>query len=275
MLSIFKKLWKPVLPKTPATPVPYLPPSSLNTSPPRVIPKGTIVAPPAIPAAPAPEVPKSPPVVAKTVLKLVTADQMKEIFPSTPLTTLTAFVDPINTYCTEYNITSKDRLAHFLSQVGHESGGFALLRENLNYSADGLRRTFKKYFPTVELATLYARKPRAIASRVYANRMGNGNEASGDGWKHRGFGAIQLTGKSNQTRFANAIGVTVESAIAYLQTPKGAIHGAVWFWEDNGLTPIADQGLDGITLMTKKINGGKNGLADRLAKYKKAVIILR
>ena len=161
----------------------------------------------------------------------------------------------------KYEINTKERVAGFLAQCGHESLDFTVLKENLNYGAKGLRGTFGKYFPDDATAAKYERKPEMIANRVYASRMGNGNEASGDGYKYRGRGAIQLTGHDNYTAFAKDIGKTIDETIAYLETLEGAIESACWFWKKNGLNEIADK--KDITLMTKRINGGTIGLEDR------------
>ena len=161
----------------------------------------------------------------------------------------------------KYEINTKERVAGFLAQCGHESLDFTVLKENLNYGAKGLRGTFGKYFPDDATAAKYERKPEMIANRVYASRMGNGNEASGDGYKYRGRGAIQLTGCSNYTAFAKDIGKTIDETITYLETLEGAIESACWFWKKNGLNEIADK--KDITLMTKRINGGTIGLEDR------------
>ena len=161
----------------------------------------------------------------------------------------------------KYEINTKERVAGFLAQCGHESLDFTVLKENLNYGAKGLRGTFGKYFPDDATAAKYERKPEMIANRVYASRMGNGNEASGDGYKYRGRGAIQLTGCSNYTAFAKDVGKTIDETIAYLETLEGAIESACWFWKKNGLNEIADK--KDITLMTKRINGGTIGLEDR------------
>ena len=168
----------------------------------------------------------------------------------------------------KFNITNNLRLAHFLSQCGHESGGFKAVSENLNYSADGLKKIFGKYFPG-NLNESYARQPEKIAARVYASRMGNGNEASGEGWKHRGRGYIQLTGKDNYTFFAASIEVPVEEASEYLQTFEGAVQSACWFWETNNLNQYADS--NDILTMTKRINGGTIGLDDRIKHYNHAL----
>lgn len=164
-----------------------------------------------------------------------------------------------------YDITSLERVAAFLAQCGHESMNFTVLRENLNYSADGLQRVFKRYFPTPELAQQYARQPEKIAKRVYANRMGNGDEASGDGWKFRGRGAIQLTGHDNYQSFANSIGKTIDEAVAYCETYDGAIESACWYWKKNNLNALAD--ANDVLAMTKRINGGTIGLQERQEKF--------
>ena len=167
----------------------------------------------------------------------------------------------LNTVLPKYEINTVDRVAAFLAQCGHESLDFTVLQENLNYGAKGLLGLFKKYFPNEALAKEYDRKPEKIANKIYANRMGNGPESSGDGWAHRGRGAIQLTGKLNYQAFANSIGVTLDDAIHYCETMDGAIESACWFWSKNKLNVIADK--NDIVLLTKKINGGTIGLEDR------------
>ena len=142
----------------------------------------------------------------------------------------------------------------------------------MNYGAKGLRGTFKKYFPDDATAAKYERKPEMIANRVYASRMGNGNEASGDGYKFRGRGAIQLTGCANYTAFAKDVGKTIDETIVYLETLEGAIESACWFWKKNGLNEIADK--KDITLMTKRINGGTIGLEDRKKHWEKNLQVL-
>jgi predicted chitinase len=163
---------------------------------------------------------------------------------------------------------SKARLAHFFAQVLHESGCLRFDMENLNYSADALRRVFGKYFPTQELADAYARRPEKIANRVYANRMGNGDEASGDGWKYRGRGLIQLTGKSNYQAFAEWIGDPRIVADPDLVSSEYAVQSAVFFWDRNKLNTVADR--DDVTELTRRVNGGENGLAHRRELLNKA-----
>lgn len=185
---------------------------------------------------------------------------------------LSDWCDALNSVLPNYNIDTPLRVAAFIAQCGHESAGFTVLKENLNYGAPGLMATFKKYFPTQELADQYARQPERIANRVYANRMGNGNEASGDGWRYCGRGLIQLTGKNNYTAFANNIDTPLEDIPAYLTTFEGAIQSACWFWNTNNLNQYADAG-DTLTL-TKRINGGTHGLEDRTARYNRALVAL-
>jgi putative chitinase len=169
----------------------------------------------------------------------------------------------------EYEINTPERVAAFVAQCAHESGYFRFLKENLNYRAESLHATFKKYFPTLESAQPYAKNPQKIANKVYANRMGNGDEASGDGFRYLGRGLIQLTGKNNYTLFAASVGITVEEAAEYLQTFEGAVQSACWFWEQNGLNKFADS--RDIVTMSKRINGGTIGMDDRIMKYNKAL----
>ena len=159
------------------------------------------------------------------------------------------------------------RAAHFFAQTSHETGGFKLFVENLNYSAQGLQGTFGKYFPGT-LEESYARNPEKIASRVYADRMGNGNEASKDGWKFRGRGALQLTGKSNYEAFAKYLGKPEIMTNPDLVATTYAFESAMFFFEKNNLWSICDKGVtnDTILTLTKRINGGTNGLADRQEK---------
>jgi putative chitinase len=161
------------------------------------------------------------------------------------------------------------RIAAFLAQTAHESGGFTAVKENLNYGAKGLMGTFKKYFPNEEIAKQYERQPEKIANRVYANRMKNGDEASGDGFKFRGRGLIQLTGRDNYTRFAKASDMTLDEVVAYLETPAGAVASAGWFWDVNKLNIYCDK--DDFVGLTRRINGGTIGLADRKHHYEIAL----
>lgn len=183
----------------------------------------------------------------------------------------------------KYEINTKRRVAHFLSQCAHESNNFRSLQENLNYSEKSLNAVFGRYFGTGvhpaghtrRNAAEYARNPEKIANYVYQDefrkyKMGNVNE--GDGWLFRGRGLKQLTGRENYTRFGASIDITAEEAAEYVATPKGAVESACWFWDANKLNSIAD--TDNVTKMTKKINGGNIGLADRQTRYSKAMEIL-
>jgi putative chitinase len=169
----------------------------------------------------------------------------------------------------KFQIDSALRLAHFLAQCGHESGGFRLTKENLNYSAKGLNGIFKKYFPTLESALPYERKPEKIANKVYGGRMGNGPEASGDGAKFCGRGYIQLTGKDNYTAFGKSIGEDV-CANPQVVAEKYALLSAAWFFSKNGLHKMADGGATDavVTSITKRVNGGTIGLPDRIKHFK-------
>jgi len=179
-----------------------------------------------------------------------------------------AVISQIPDTAAKFNITTNLRLAHFLAQCGHESGGFKAINENLNYGAKGLLGVFPKYFNAASAAQ-YERKPEMIASKVYANRMGNGDEASKEGWKFRGRGYIQLTGKSNYTNFTKFIG---EDCVANpdLVATKYPLASAAFFFNSNNLWAICDKGADDatVTAVTKRVNGGTIGLADRIKHFK-------
>jgi putative chitinase len=172
----------------------------------------------------------------------------------------------------DYEIDTPQRLAAFLAQTAHESGGYRAIKENLNYRAVTLRKVFPKYFPTDESAAQYAGKPEMIANKVYGNRMGNGDESSGDGYRYCGRGLIQLTGKDNYTRYAQSLEISVEEASEHLTTFEGCVQSAAWFWENNNLNQWADKG--DILTLTKRINGGTIGLEDRIKHYNHAVHVL-
>lgn len=182
-----------------------------------------------------------------------------------PLSVMAELPDVIE----KFAINTPLRLAHFLSQCSHESGDFKLVRENLNYSTEGLRKTFPKYFPTDAIAMQYARNPQKIGNRVYANRMGNGNELSGDGFKYSGKGYIQLTGKDNYKAFSDFIG---EDCVANpeLIATKYPLTSAGFFFYKNKLWAICDKGNENdiIKSLTKRVNGGLLGIDDRIAKFK-------
>jgi putative chitinase len=169
----------------------------------------------------------------------------------------------------KFELNTPLRLAHFLAQAGHESGGFKAVNENLNYGAKGLLGIFKKYFPTPEKAALYERKPEKIANLVYGGRMGNGPEASGEGYKFRGRGYIQLTGKDNYKAFDAVVSESIVDNPDLVAT-KYPLLSAAWFFHKNGLHKIADQGATDavVTSVTKRVNGGTIGLADRIKHFK-------
>ncbi len=195
----------------------------------------------------------------------LTEAALQKAFPRMADATRDMVVAHIQPAMDKFQINTVNRLAAFVAQTGHESAQFTARLENLNYSAVALRRTFPKYFPTTALAEAYARQPEKIANRVYANRMGNGDEKSGDGWMFRGRGWLQITGRENVTAFAHTIGKTVAEAVAYLETPEGGFMGAGWFWNRGGLNAFADKG--DIVTISKRINGGTNGLTERVAYY--------
>lgn len=203
---------------------------------------------------------------------MITADQFHKLFPNNKQPDIWAAA--LNAILPKYEITTPLRIAAFLAQCGHESEGFTALKENLNYSADALAATWPNRYAVDpkakakvpnELAKRLHRNPEAIANNVYANRMGNGNEASGDGWACRGRGAIQCTGKGNYINFSRSAGKPYAEIAAYLETPEGAVESACWYWKNNNLNAQADAGRNDI--LTRLINGGYNGLADRNARY--------
>ena len=173
----------------------------------------------------------------------------------------------------KYSVDTPERIAGFLAQCGHESGGFRFVEENLNYSAKALDSVFGKYFKNGGRdAKKYARKPEKIANVVYGNRMGNGDEDSGDGWQFKGRGYIQLTGRNNYTSFAESVDMDLDECIDYLKTPKGALESALWFWDTNKLNKYCDK--HDVKGMTKRVNGGYNGLEDREEKWEKVLDLL-
>ena len=172
----------------------------------------------------------------------------------------------------DYDINTVPRVAAFLAQTAHESGGYRAIKENLNYRAVTLRKVFPKYFPDDATANAYAQQPEKIANKVYGNRMGNGPEQSGDGYRYCGRGLIQLTGKDNYNRYAQSLEISVEEASEHLTTFEGCVQSAAWFWEANNLNQYADSG--DILTMTKRINGGTIGLEDRQKHYAHAIQVL-
>lgn len=186
-----------------------------------------------------------------------------------------AVIKQIPDTAAKFQINTPLRLAHFLAQCGHESGGFRLTKENLNYSAKGLTGTFKKYFPTEASAKPYERQPAKIANKVYGNRMGNGPESSGEGAKFCGRGYIQLTGKENYTAFGKSINEDILSNPDKVAS-EYALLSAAWFFSKNGLHKMADEGASDtvVTKITKRVNGGTIGLPDRIKHFKEYYSLL-
>jgi len=200
----------------------------------------------------------------------LTKEQLKQLLPKNPY--IDQWHKALSQLLPDYEINTPQRIAAFIAQCAHESGGFLFLTENLNYKAESLLKVFPKYFKDMATAKAYEKNPQKIANKIYADRMGNGNEASGEGFKYRGRGLIQLTGKTNYTWFAASLQISPEEAAEYTQTFEGACQSACWFWETNGLNAFADKG--DILGMTKKINGGTIGLEDRKKHYEHALHVL-
>lgn len=198
----------------------------------------------------------------------MTLETLKQIMPRCPdewgRALLTALPD--------YDINTPLRQAAFIAQVAHESAQLTRVEENLNYSAEGLRKIFPKYFPTDELAAQYARKPQKIASRVYASRMGNGDEASFEGWRYHGRGPIQLTGRDNYRLCGAALALDLLEDPDQLLMPEAGIESACWYWTGRGLNTLAD--INDFKTITKRINGGLIGLEDREKYYQRAMEVL-
>lgn len=196
---------------------------------------------------------------------LITPAQLEKVIPNNK--EINEWCQALNAILPLYSIDTPVRISAFLAQCAHESGGFSRLSENLNYSEKGLLTTFGKRFSPQE-AKAYARQPERIANHAYANRNGNSDEASGDGWRYRGGGLIQLTGKSNYKLFADAVKKDLKDVPDYVRTKTGAVESAAWFWKTNGLNRYAD--ARDIKGLTKRINGGTLGLDERIALYDKA-----
>ncbi|NBP02372.1 MAG: glycoside hydrolase family 19 protein [Proteobacteria bacterium] len=201
---------------------------------------------------------------------ILSREQLGQLIPGNPY--LDNWYHAISLCLPDYDINTPPRVAMFVAQCAHESGGFKFLKENLNYKAASLMKVWPKHFPTQEVANQYANKQEMIANKAYANRMGNGPEESGDGWRFCGRGLIQLTGRDNYTKFAMSIETPVDEIPAYLQTFEGAVQSACWFWETNKLNQWADNG--DVLTVTKRINGGTLGLEDRKKHYEHALHVL-
>jgi len=199
-----------------------------------------------------------------------TEQQLAQLIPGNPY--VPQWYHALSMILPDYNIDTVPRAAAFIAQCAHESANFKFLKENLNYKAESLMRVWPSRFPNMAVAQQYAMQPEKIANKVYSDRMGNGSEASGDGWRYAGKGLIQLTGKDNYTRFAESIETPVEEIPDYLQTFEGAVQSACWFWEVNNLNQWADAG--DILTLTKRINGGTIGLEDRKKHYDHALHVL-
>ena len=204
---------------------------------------------------------KEPEVVVEEPKKLLSIDQLLYINNNLYKVKCEEYIDALNKVLPENGIDTPLRVSHFLAQVIHESGHLRYNSENLNYSASALKSVFKKYFPSDELANQYARQPEMIANRVYANRMGNGPEASGDGWKMRGRGLIQLTGYDNYKKCGEYFNIDLIKTPDLLLVPEYSIKSACWYWNTRKLNDLADK--DDIVSITKKVNGGLNGIESR------------
>lgn len=201
---------------------------------------------------------------------MITLQQLEQIVPDNP--NIKAWHTALCIILPDYSIDTNERIAAFLAQCAHESNNFNAIKENLNYKAVSLLKVFPKYFKTQEKANQYAHNQEMIANCVYANRMGNGNEQSGDGFKYCGRGLIQLTGHDNYQAFADSIECSIDSLPEYLATFEGAVQSAAWFWETNNLNVLAD--TQDILALTKRINGGTIGLEDRIKHYNHALEVL-
>jgi putative chitinase len=201
---------------------------------------------------------------------ILTQDQLQQMIPSNPH--VEHWHEALIQLLPDYDINTPQRIAGFVAQCAHESNGFTAIKENLNYRPESLMKLFAKYFPTLDSAQAYAHQQEKIANKIYANRMGNGDEASGDGYKFCGRGLIQITGRDNYQSFADSLQMSIDDVPDYLATFEGAAQSACWFWENNNLNKWADQG--DILTLTKKINGGTIGLEDRKAHYDHALRVM-
>jgi putative chitinase len=204
---------------------------------------------------------------------MLTLGQLKQMLPKNPY--VADWHEALSQLLPDYDINTPQRIAAFVAQCAHESGNFMVLKENLNYRPATLRKIFPKYFPNDAIANDYAtrlNKQAAIANRAYANRMGNGDESSGDGWRFCGRGLIQLTGRNNYQAFADSLEMNINDVPEYLGTFEGAAQSACWFWETNNLNRFADK--NDIKGLTKAINGGYIGLEDRIKHYNHALHVM-
>lgn len=200
-----------------------------------------------------------------------TQDQLQQFLPNNPH--VEHWFEALSQVLPDYEITSGLRVASFLAETYVESAGYTAIQENLNYRAESLMRTWPSHFPTMEIANQYAHNPERIANRAYANRMGNGPEESGDGWKFCGRGLIQLTGKDNYSRFAQSVGLSLEEVSELMTTFEGCVKSACWFWNEKQLNQYADQGA--IDHESRIVNGGTLGLQQRHEAYNRVLQILQ
>lgn len=201
---------------------------------------------------------------------ILTQDQLQQMIPANPY--VEHWHEALIQLLPDYDINTPQRIAGFIAQCAHESNGFTAIKENLNYRPESLMKLFHKYFPTMDSAQAYAHQQEKIANKIYANRMGNSDEASGDGYKFCGRGLIQITGRDNYQSFADSLQMSIDDVPDYLATFEGAAQSACWFWENNNLNKWADAG--DILTLTKKINGGTIGLEEREAHYKHALQVM-
>jgi putative chitinase len=206
----------------------------------------------------------------------LTLDGLSKAVPTAHITDLASYVDALDEALARYAINTPSRIAAFIAQVAHESGDFRSTEENLNYSWQALRKTWPSHFPTDEIAQGYHRQPEKIANRAYASRNGNGDEASGDGWRFRGRGLIQITGRANYLAYSQAIAEpAVMTGPEQLVLPPHAALSACWFWHEHGLNALADIGDEAsFNQITLRINGGWNGKEDRLQNWAEAKTVL-
>lgn len=197
------------------------------------------------------------------MISFLTPKKLQTILPGN--SAIEEWYESLTKILPDFNINTPKRVAAFLSQTAHESQNYTRLTENLNYSAKRLMEVWPKRFPNLTVASQYAKNPEKLGNFVYGNRLGNGSPETGDGYRYRGRGLIQLTGKSNYQEFANFIGASLEEVIDYLETCDGAVHSACWFWQKNKLNSLSD--VVDLRNLTIKINGGVNGLDDRINRY--------
>lgn len=198
---------------------------------------------------------------------IITIEQLEQTIPTNK--NIPEWCDTLNSVLPEYEINTPERIAMFIAQCAHESVDFKFLKENLNYQVKTLQRTFYKRFPTVEAAQPYALNAEKLANLVYSNRMGNGDEASGDGFRYIGRGLLQLTGKENYQKFADFMQLSLDDVVDYLTTYEGAVTSACWYWTDRNINEPSD--ARDVVEATRRINGGKIGIIERTQRYEKAL----